>query len=1238
MGVAVAAAVVAGVLSPVASVQAAPRAAAEQAKTGVASQTALAEAASTGESVEVVAERTEYSQTVANPDGTFTLTQASTPQRIRNADGAWRDIDVALERRSDGSVGPKAAVVDLAFSGGGPGGEMLRLGGKRGSLSLGWPKTLPEPTLSGATATYAEVLPGVDLQLTATAEGYREVLVVKTAEAAANPELEQVRLSADSDVLELVQGAGGGLRALDQDGNAVFVGPAGQMWDSAGDTGTGPQLARTAVGVTPSADGPEGPEGPTHPGDGDASAELPVTVTEGAVTVKPDLALLRGETTVYPVYIDPPVGLGASERAVLSSDGDRYWQFDGDYGVGHCSRSGPWYCTTGATYTNRMLFEFAPSKLVGKYVVDATFRARETWSFDCNPKWVNLVRTDNISESTRWPGPAELDLVGDRYVSAGRGDYCSPDQPDAWIEFNDNPDEPDENLRNSVRSYADGKISRLTLSLKAKDEGDAYAWKRFDDNAELQVTYVPKPGVPSDVGLIPGDGATGYCRTSSSDPLIVTRKDPKVLARVQTQVQPKNNEEQGSLQAEFVVERQMGSSWDQVWSDYRPRPGWDPDGTLEGVRMTERAEGGVYRYKSRTQSHWSYGSASGNLFSPYSKWCYFKIDSTAPKAPQITAVSPYTQCAAVCEGKGGPGVPGKFTFKPNSADTDIVGYRWRLTSLSGAKTVSGSSVTVSDVTPPLGGTQILSVEARDVRERWGAPADFLFKVAPAEGAVGRWHFDDYQSGSVEKTARDTASVGTRHHATMYTDGSGFSSLARRGDEDQSLWLDSSDPDKQKAYAATSAPAVNTKDSFTVSTWVSLTDASVNRVALSEPGSKTSGFVLYYSTAYKAWVFNRSDKDQDNPVYLRSVGKQQNPPLRVWTHLAGVFDTKGDTDKANDTIQLYVNGRPQGSPVILAKVSATYEPWTASGGLQFGRSLNNTGTNGALAGQEFFRGRLDEPTVWQRALTGDEVAEDAQVMENGVAANELVAAWDASASTGTEVKESSPYPIAGLKLSASGAVLDQDDNALVLDGTVGYAAATGPLVDESGSFTVSTQVRLNKTKLDAKPAGYKAQVAGQRAGGESSWALWVIKPAAGVYQWKFTRTAIDAAGKVTQSAEIAPLDQLADVDTWADVTGVFDAQEAWEWTDPSDGATTETRYGKLHLFIGQAPVNDETGKAGFTAGQHGSGEIAAGRGAAAGAVGNYLPGALQGLRIWTGAMSADQVSSQVLDSEALITPY
>ncbi|MEE1753026.1 hypothetical protein [Streptomyces sp. SP18CS02] len=139
-------------------------------------QAASALAAETGEQVEVVAERSEYTRTMANPDGTYTLTQSTTPQRARAKDASWRDIDVALEKRTDGAVGPKATVVDLSFTDGGNGEDLIRLASERGALELGWPKALPEPVLDGAMATYPEVYKGVDLQLTATAEGFREVL------------------------------------------------------------------------------------------------------------------------------------------------------------------------------------------------------------------------------------------------------------------------------------------------------------------------------------------------------------------------------------------------------------------------------------------------------------------------------------------------------------------------------------------------------------------------------------------------------------------------------------------------------------------------------------------------------------------------------------------------------------------------------------------------------------------------------------------------------------------------------------------------------------------------------------------------------------------------------------------------------------------------------------------------------------------------------------------------------
>lgn len=1196
---------------PVLSMPTAPvgSAAAAETATGVVDEAAaLAQAKASGEEVEVTSARSEYTTTHANPEGTLTLTQSTTPQRVKQDDGSWEAVDPTLEWRPDGRVAPKGAVVDLSFSGGGSGADMLRLGKDGRSVTLGWADSLPEPVLDGATATYPNVFDGVDLQLTATTEGYREVLVVKTPEAAQNPALEHVKLTARGDGLTVVPGAGGGLRALDEDGNAIFRGPAGQMWDSAGDTQSGPQPQLMSTAAT--AEAVVGESGdPAQPGEGDASAVLPVTVEDGSIAVRPDLDLLRGAETVYPVYIDPPMGLGAQERTKISSDGDKFWMFDGDKGVGKCGTADGYSC--GGGYVDRMYFEFAPTALSGKHVLDATFRARETWSFNCNPYTVDLKRTNNISEATGWPGPAQLDHVGDRSVSAGRGDACSPDQPDAWIEFNDNPNETDENLTSTVRSFANGSFSRLTLMLRAHDETEPRAWKRFDDNAELQVIYAYKPGVPTNVGIIPGTGTTAYCKTSSADPLIVTMESPIVQARVQTQVGSTSG---ALLQAEFIVERGDDAPWRRVWSGHMPSTGWDPDNTLERMATAKLVDGGLYRLKARTQSHWTFNTVPDDLWSAYnSSWCYFKMDSAAPKAPRITSVSPYTLCATVCEGKGGPGVPGTFVFEPNTADikdgkTDITAYEWDLLYTAPKPVSTGGSLktTVDSVTPPLAGTEVLSVRAKDVYNRWGPPQEFTFKVAPAQGAVGRWHMNG--------DGKDTPEVGTPHDATPGGAPTVWSDKARRGEGDKSLSLNEgvTDPAHQTGYAATSVPVVNTRDSFTVSAWVQLTDASNNRVVLSAPGTNGSAFALYYSSALKKWVFNRTDKDVASPAHIRSLADHANPPLNVWTHVAGVFKTEGDdnvpdADPSNDTIQLFVNGRPQGQPVVLSQTVSSYTPWTATGGLQFGR-FKTAGTYSS-----YHLGLLDEVAAWQRALSPAELAKEAQVLQNEVPANELVAHWDASLAKGTQIPELTPYPIPDM--TVSGTTVNEEDNALFVDGTA-YASASGPVVDETGSFTVSANVRLDSAGLAAKPVGYRAQVAGQRLGGESSWALWVTKPDADAYLWEFTRTAVGTDGKVTQSAAV-PADELAEVNNRVTLTGIFNAQAG-----PGVG------NGKLELYVGGAP-QVQGGPGDFTSPQQGSGELSWGRGTAAGSTGHYFVGGLESLRVWTGAMTADQISSQVL---------
>ncbi|WP_251016767.1 LamG domain-containing protein [Streptomyces sp. ISL-1] len=1097
---------------------------------------------------------------------------------------------------------------------------MISLGSKRGSMSLDWPGSLPEPQLSGATATYPEVFEGVDLKLTATAEGYREVLVVKSAEAAANPALEQIKLTAKGDGLSIAAGAGGGLRAIDGDGNAAFTGPAGVMWDSAGDAGAQPQLMRSTAAAE--ADEPEPTEDPNRPGAGDSTAELPVQVDGTAVAVKPDLELLRGEETVYPVFIDPPMGAALQERTVLSSDGDRFWDFDGDEGVGRCYRVGPWYCDKD--HTNRMYFEFAPTNLAGKYVVDADFRAYETWSFSCSAHQVDLWRTNNISEGSSWPGPAHLDKMGDVNVSAGRGTNCTPEQPDSWVEFSDNPSESDENLTSTVRSFADGKFSRLTLMLRAQDENNPDAWKRFDDNAELQINYVPKPGLPTPYGVIPGYGASRHCNPDN-DPLTVTRSDPMIEAGAQALVQPTSTAFKGSLRVYFDAERQdpVTKNWIHTWDATSPSTGFDPDGTLESVRTTYRADSILYRVRMRTQSYWTHEGTTSSMASAYTPWCYFKTDFLAPKAPQVIPVGPYMGCTS-CVGDGGPGEPGTFQFKPNAADTDVTGYRyWSLTQPN-VEPVSAAEAGTVPFTPTIAGEDRLFVQAKDVRDRWGDTASFSFKVRPAEAEVGRWRFDESPEEHGDQLAYDSGTVGARNSAAL-AGGAAWSSLSRRGQDDYSLGLASTDPAKQQAYASTgSAVVLDTRESFTVSAWAYLTDATANRVVLSAPGDQDTAFTLYYAAGYKKWVFNRGAQDKADALDVASYSDAASPPVGVWTHLAGVFDTKNNGDKTDDTIQLYVNGRPQGSAVRLSEQAATYEPWASTTGLQFGRT-KATGTF-----QQYFRGQLDEVAVWQRALLPNQIREESELKQAGVPTAALVADWNAELATGSEIEDLSLYDRSGLKLSAEGAQLstsEAEGTTLLLDGDKGYASTTGPVVDETGSFSVSARVRVDRAIWEAKPVGYRGMVAGQKNAGESSWALWLTKvqpdeegPVS--YLWRFERTAVDGSGTVTARAEAKADTGLSSdgFDVPVDVTAVFDAAQ----TDPAD---PNGPPGKLRLYTG-ATAQNANPSAGLTAWAQGAGELAAGRGARTGTTGHYFPGSLDQLRIWSGALTADGVASAI----------
>lgn len=103
------------------------------------------------------------------PDGSMLATLNVEPVRVKQ-DGRWNPVDTTLMRLPDGSFGARAIPSDLALSPGGA-GPLVRLGKGSKSVALSWPGKLPAPVIAGDTATYPEVLPGVDLLMRAEAKG-----------------------------------------------------------------------------------------------------------------------------------------------------------------------------------------------------------------------------------------------------------------------------------------------------------------------------------------------------------------------------------------------------------------------------------------------------------------------------------------------------------------------------------------------------------------------------------------------------------------------------------------------------------------------------------------------------------------------------------------------------------------------------------------------------------------------------------------------------------------------------------------------------------------------------------------------------------------------------------------------------------------------------------------------------------------------------------------------------------
>ncbi|MFF3208096.1 FG-GAP-like repeat-containing protein [Streptomyces sp. NPDC002962] len=656
-------------------------------------------AQSTGKAVTVAAATTPTESKVANPDGTFTLTQSVAPVR-KYASGAWQNLDATLSQRSDGTVVPTLTTTDLTLSGGGDGPLAVMKDHGR-SLSLTAPAslgTLPSPLLDGSSATYSDVLDGVDLKVTADAQGgFSEVLVVKNAEAAANPALATLDFPATTKNVALTVDAAGNIAARDATDRAVFSAPAPTMWDSA--------TAMAAVPGSLSASR-SAASGTDEPAAGAHIAPVAASYSSGKIRLTPDAGMLSASSTVYPVYIDPTYsaagGTVSSWTWVNSAaPNTSFWKDTSSTGmhVGYQGWETPYH-------DSRAYAKFTvDSRLFGATVIDSHFYATETYAPSCTATEVQLWQTGPISSSTTWANkPARTTQWGSKTVAYGYDPSC----PAQSLGFD---------VTSHMQDVADaGNLSSLTLGLQAPDDdaSNKYSWKKFDHaTLAMSTTYDHRPNKPSALITSPATTCTSTVKTIGDG-------DVTLYAKV-------SDPDGGTLSTTFNITKTSGGA--QIAKPTVSAASGKNAVYILKKSVLEAAAGG-----SPLGVTWNVTSSDGTYTSPVSATCKFQFDASRPGSPAIADSSAYQCGDDASPASYQVGVPASFTVTPNATGGTTASYLYQLNGTTPVSLASTGSSTAVSITPTRG-TNVLTVTAVSVGGNIGDTANCILIAAPAATAI-----------------------------------------------------------------------------------------------------------------------------------------------------------------------------------------------------------------------------------------------------------------------------------------------------------------------------------------------------------------------------------------------------------------------------------------------------------------------------------------------------------------------
>ncbi|WP_158073518.1 LamG-like jellyroll fold domain-containing protein [Actinophytocola xanthii] len=913
------------------------------------------------------------STTYANPDGSWTVDKSFGPVRVRRG-ARWVAVDADLARTPSGTYATRATTATVEVSSGGRVPLVQVYDGRR-RLTLSWPTPLPAPTVDGSVATYAEVLPGVDLKVRATDAGFGHDVVVKTEEAAANPALARIRLALSATGLKVSTDSAGNLSAVDSAGTEVFHAPAPLMWDDAK-----PRVERS-VGVE---------------------------VSEDAMTLVPDVAMLRDPKTRFPVTIDPTYSHytpGAQNKWTLvrrSHPTASHWnlqprdQDERNLGVARVGHAPGW----PAEYLDRSLFAFDTQRLAGSTIQSATFRIWQVWKYSnsCDPAAVDALQlwhTSGIASNTTWNNQPPWYTHLSSANSVPKAGSCDPN----WVGLD---------AKSAVQTAATNGSPNLVLGLRAASEGNDTGWKRFYVQSGtypmLSITYNRKPAAPTAVDTEPKLAACTWC---GGTPYVgATRLNLKGAI---------TDPDGGQVTGRWNIRKPGLETRSQTLaSGSKFATPLDTTGIANGTTVT-----------------WDLTGTDGALTGPTVTGPKFVIDKTAPATePAVNGViyKPDNQW------HGGVNVADTFTFGPG-AETDIDHYLWGWQSPPSNKVpaTGGLNGTAKVAISPEGdGPRTLYVQSVDrAGNRSLRTKEYRIYVRSGNGPYTQYSF--------EGNAQDTAYLGDNHGTLNGTAAFGAGAVGTAVHFDGHHGSDMTAP-----------RAVATNGSFSVMAWVKLTNADYARAAVSQDGANFPGYALWYRPDTGKWAFGMANSDS---TYAGTDQVLSTEPAQVntWTHLAGVYDV------STKKLTLYVNGQKTGPTQTLRTVTS----WDATGPLRIGRVK----WQGALA--DPWAGSVDEVRVYDRAVTSTEVS--AAVSGTNVQVAQWP--FDEALNSTTPGQTAANTVTGGdaAILFADGAEFGRDNEGergwVELDGTTGFVTTNRATLRTDQSFSVAATVSAHDFTRD-----------------------------------------------------------------------------------------------------------------------------------------------------------------------------